>query len=93
MDPADVTKVMRQETDQWIKDAGNPLVVPVRKALFGHWEGNWIGYNSAADVALPGSQRKLGFFMYPQAETAEGKLDPYDPDTFSYQITAREIVA
>ena len=51
MDPADVTKVMRQETTEWIKDAGHPLVTPVRKALFGSWEGNWMGYNSASDFA------------------------------------------
>ena len=94
MDPADVTKVMRQETPEWIKDAGNPIVVPVRRALFGSWEGNWMGYSSAADVALPGArQGKLGFFMYPQAETASGALDPYAPDTFTYQITARELGA
>ena len=94
MDPADVTKVMRQETAQWIKDAGDPLVVPVRKALFGSWEGNWMGYNTASDIALPGAKQKtLGFFMYPQAETGDGVRDPYDPDSFSYQITAREIKA
>ena len=94
MDPADVTKVMRQETPEWIKDAGNPIVAPVRRALFGSWEGNWMGYNSASDVALPGArQGKLGFFMYPQAETAAGPRDPYAPDAFAYQITAREIAA
>ena len=94
MDPADVTKVMRQETADWIKDPGHPVVAPVRRALFGGWEGNWMGYNSASDVTLPGArQGKLGFFMYPQAETLAGPRDPYAPDTFSYQITAREIVA
>jgi transglutaminase-like putative cysteine protease len=94
MDPADVTKVMRQETPEWIKDAGHPLVAPVRRALFGGWEGNWMGYNSASDVALPGAkQGKLGFFMYPQAETPAGPRDPYGPDTFVYQIGAREIGA
>jgi hypothetical protein len=31
--------------------------------------------------------------MYPQAETAGGARDPYDPDSFSYQITAREVKA
>jgi transglutaminase-like putative cysteine protease len=92
MDPADVTKVMRQETPEWIKDAGHPIVAPVRKALFGSWEGNWMAYNSASDVTLPGAkQGKLGFFMYPQAETGDGMRDPYDPDSFSYQITAREV--
>jgi len=94
MDPADVTKVMRQETAEWIKDAGHPIVAPVRKALFGSWEGNWMGYNSASDVTLPGAkQARLGFFMYPQAESAAGARDPYDPDSFAYQITAREISA
>jgi transglutaminase-like putative cysteine protease len=94
MDPADVTKVMRQETAEWIKDPANPIVAPVRRALFGNWEGNWMGYNSASDVALPGAKRgKLGFFMYPQAETAAGTRDPYEPDSFSYQITARELKA
>ena len=94
MDPADVTKVMRQETTEWIKDAGHPLVTPVRKALFGSWEGNWMGYNSASDFALPGSDnKKLPFFMYPQAQTAAGLRDPYDPDAFAYQIAAREITA
>lgn len=94
MDPADVTKVMRQETPEWIKDAGHPLVAPVRKALFGSWEGNWMAYNSASNVALPGAgQGKLGFFMYPQAQTDAGARDPYDPDAFAYQITAREVAS
>ena len=94
MDPADVTKVMRQETTEWIKDAGHPLVTPVRKALFGSWEGNWMGYNTASDLTLPQSDnKKLPFFMYPQAQTAAGLRDPYDPDAFAYQITAREITA
>jgi len=94
MDPADVTKVMRQETAEWIKDAGHPLVAPVRRGLFGSWEGNWMGYNTASDVTLPGAkQGKLGFFMYPQAETGGSARDAYDPDSFAYQITAREIKA
>jgi len=29
--------------------------------------------------------------MYPQAETADGRLDSLDRDTFRYKITAREI--
>jgi hypothetical protein len=31
--------------------------------------------------------------MYPQAETAAGRLDCLDPDTFRYTITAREVSA
>jgi len=94
MDPADVAKVMRQETPQWIKSAKDPLIVPVNRHLFGGWEGNWIGFNMAHDVALPRAKgAKLGFFMYPVAEDAEGRFDSYDPDQFKYQITATEIKA
>jgi len=92
MDPADVGKVMRQETQEWIKDPAHPVVAPVKKALFGGWEGNWLAYNVAHDVALPNSSGpKLGFLMYPQAETAAGRVDPLAPDDFKYTITAREI--
>jgi transglutaminase-like putative cysteine protease len=92
MDPADVDKVMRQETSAWIKDAGDPLVVPVRRALFGGWEGNWMAYNTAADVTLPGATGgSLPFLMYPQAQSGAKRYDSYDPDNFKYTITAHEI--
>jgi len=43
-------------------------------------------------VLLPGSTLgRLGFFMYPQAENANGRYDPLDPDRFRYTITAREL--
>ncbi len=94
MDPADVAKVMRLETADWIKDTANPVVAPVNKALFGGWEGNWMAYNTAHDIALPNSKNeKLGFFMYPMAENAGGRFDPYAPDDFKFQITAKEIKA
>ena len=94
MDPADVAKVMRLETADWIKTTVNPVVAPVNKALFGGWEGNWMAYNTAHDVALPKSTgEKLGFLMYPMAENAAGRFDPYAPDDFKYQITAKEIKA
>ena len=94
MDPADVAKVMRLETPDWIKNTVNPLVAPVNKALFGGWEGNWMAYNTSHDVVLPRSTgEKLGFFMYPMAENADGRFDPYAPDDFKYQITAKEVKA
>ena len=94
MDPADVAKVMRMETPEWIKTTDNPVVAPVNQALFGGWEGNWLAWNMAHDVALPQANGpKLGFLMYPVAETAEERLDSYSPDAFKYQITAREIKA
>lgn len=91
-DPADVAKVMRQETAQWIKDTQHPVVAPVAKGLFGGWEGNWLAWNTAHDVKLPQSQGEaLGFFMYPVGEDAQGRLDSYAPDDFRYRITAREL--
>lgn len=91
MDPADVAKVMRQETGEWIKSVQHPLVAPVYRGLYGGWEGNWVGYNTAHDVSLPGSKLgKLGFLMYPVAEDAQGRFDSYAPDDFRYTIAARE---
>jgi transglutaminase-like putative cysteine protease len=94
MDPADVGKVAREETSESLK-VDHPVVQAVRPKLFGGWEGNWLAYNMAHDVALPNAavKRKLAFLMYPQAETAEGRLDSLDPDTFKYAITSRELKA
>ncbi len=69
VDAADVRKVVLEEppTNLPIND---PKVTAARKALFGSWETNWLAYNFAHDVALPGSDGpKLAFLMYPQAET------------------------
>lgn len=94
MDPADVAKVMRQETPEWIKTVQHPVVAPVYRGLYGGWEGNWVAYNTAHDVALPGSRfGKLGFLMYPVAEDAQGRFDSYTPDDFKYTIKARELKA
>jgi transglutaminase-like putative cysteine protease len=94
MDPADVAKVMRQETPIWIKSVSDPVVAPVYRGLYGGWEGNWVGFNMAHDVALPGARTgKLGFLMYPVAEDKQGRFDSYAPDDFKYQITAKEIKA
>jgi|RhiMetdeSRZDD1v2_1073273.scaffolds.fasta_scaffold24956_5 transglutaminase-like putative cysteine protease len=94
MDPADVTKVAREETSEWLK-VDHPLVQAVRPKLFGGWEGNWVAYNVAHDVALPNARvgGTLGFLMYPQAETAGERRDSLDPDSFKYTITSREIKA
>ncbi len=68
------------------------MVKKARARLFGSWEMNWMAYNFAHDVALPGSSGPpVGFLMYPQAETADGRLDSLDPDNFKYEITSREI--
>lgn len=91
MDPADVLKVMRAETDRWIKDPADPVVSQVNAALFGGWEGNWVGYNIAEDIVLAGSERRLPFLMYPQASVNGRVMDELDAKAFAYQITARAI--
>ena len=92
MDPADVAKVMRLETSEWLKSTAHPVVQPVYRGLMGGWEGNWLGWNTAHDVSLPGGKEgPLGFFMYPVAENEQGRFDSYAPDSFRYQITAREL--
>jgi transglutaminase-like putative cysteine protease len=91
VDPADVRKVALEEPPGNLP-LDHDAVRKARAALFGSWEMNWIGFNFAQDVALPGSaQGKLGFFMYPQGETSAGRLDCLDPDHFKYAITAREM--
>jgi transglutaminase-like putative cysteine protease len=91
VDPADVRKVVLEEKSQPIT-LDDPLVRAVRPKLFGAWEMNWIGYNCAHDLALPGGKGpRLGYLMYPQAETAQGRADSLDPENFQYSIRAREI--
>lgn len=93
VDPADVRKVVLEEPPANLA-LNDPKVVAARAALFGAWEGNWLAYNFAHDVALPGAKGPvLEFLMYPQAETAAGRLDCLDPDTFKYTITASELSA
>jgi transglutaminase-like putative cysteine protease len=90
VDPADVRKVMLEEDGG--KKIDDPMVVAARRRLFGSWEMNWLAYNTGADLSLPNSTRgKVGFLMYPQSETAEGRLDSLDPDNFKYTISSREI--
>ncbi|MEI7444855.1 MAG: transglutaminase domain-containing protein [Burkholderiales bacterium] len=95
MDPADVLKVMRQETADWIRDVKHPVVAPVNAGLYGGWEGNWVGWNTGHDVSLPGSRGKntLPFLMYPNGENATGRFDELAPDDFRYVISARELKA
>ena len=93
VDPADVRKVALEEPPGQLT-LEDPKVVAARKTLFGAWEMNWLAYNFAHDVELPGSAGpKVGFLMYPQAEVDGERLDSLDPDSFKYVIKAKEISA
>ncbi|HWF38117.1 MAG TPA: transglutaminase-like domain-containing protein [Candidatus Acidoferrales bacterium] len=93
VDPADVRKVVLEEPPG-NRPLSDDMVKRARARLFGSWEMNWIAFNFAHDVALPGSSgAPVGFLMYPQAETSKGRLDCLDPDNFKYEITSREVTS
>lgn len=93
VDPADVRKVVLEEPPG-NRPLSDEMVKAARERLFGSWEMNWMAFNFAHDVALPGSKSTaVPFLMYPQAETAEGRLDSLDPDNFKYEIQAKEILS
>jgi transglutaminase-like putative cysteine protease len=88
VDPADVRKVVLEEPPGTLA-LSDPKVVAARKRLFGGWEMNWLAYNTAHDVVLPGSKTKIPYLMYVNAETGGKVLDQLDPDAVKYSITAR----
>jgi len=92
VDPADVRKVMLEETKEGLP-ATDARVRAANAMLFGAWEMNWLGYNSAEDVRLPGSRQgaPIAFLMYPNGETAKGRLDSLDPATFRYAIRSKRV--
>ncbi len=93
VDPADVRKVVLEEPPG-NRPLDDEMVKNARKRLFGSWEMNWMAYNFAHDVALPGEAgAPLPFLMYPQAQTANGRLDSLDAANFQYEITSKEITA
>jgi transglutaminase-like putative cysteine protease len=93
VDPADVRKVVLEEPPG-NRSLDEDAVKTARAHLFGSWEMNWMAFNFAHDVVLPGSQGgPIGFLMYPQAETADGRLDCLDPDNFKYEVLAQEVSA
>jgi transglutaminase-like putative cysteine protease len=92
VDPADVRKVVLEERPGLTLQA--EAVAAVRRKLFGAWEMNWLAYNFAHDLRLPGSERApIPHFMYPQGENASGAFDSLDPASFAYTLTSREITA
>ncbi len=93
VDPADVRKVVLEEPPGKLA-LDDAKVIAARKRLFGSWEMNWLAYNYAHDVRLPGTQgAQVPYFMYPNGETANGRLDQLDPGAFRYTLTARELAA
>ena len=91
VDPADVRKVMLEEPPGH-RPIEDEVVRRTEARLFGSWEMNWVAFNFAHDVVLPGSTgRPLPFLMYPQAETADGRVNSLDAAGFRYSLSAREV--
>lgn len=91
VDPADVRKVVLEEKPEGLP-LSDPIVKKARAKLFGSWEMNWLPFNYAHDLKLPKAAGvAIPFLMYPQAETAEGRKDSLEPETFRYTMSAREL--
>jgi transglutaminase-like putative cysteine protease len=91
MDPADVRKVILEESPGNLA-VDDERVLAAKQTLFGSWETNWMAYNAADSLMLPGAKRgNASFLMYPEAETVLGRLDCLDPGTFQYTITSAEV--
>lgn len=90
VDPADVRKVVLEEKLQ----LADPRVVALRERLFGNWEMNWVGFNTARDFELaPPASEPLPYLMYPYAEFGNTRLDGREPEHFDFRLTSRELPA
>jgi transglutaminase-like putative cysteine protease len=86
-DPADVRKVVLEEEPNGTLQSQPARLA--RERLFGAWEMNWVAFNDAHDVRLPGSRGDLlPYFMYPQAEVGGARRNSLDPTRFRYSIAA-----
>ncbi|HTT69861.1 MAG TPA: hypothetical protein VMG32_01455 [Anaeromyxobacteraceae bacterium] len=84
-DPADVGKVILEEEGDKARD--DPMPRAALRRLSGSWEMNWMAFDHAHDLLLPGSTRgRIAFLTHPQAETASDRIDRIDPEHFRYQI-------
>lgn len=92
VDPADARKMVLEEEGRIIP-IDYPKVLESRGKLFGYWPMNWVSFNTAGDWQLPVVGDSLNFFMYPDAQTAAGKPDSLEPQSFRYKMTSREIIA
>lgn len=85
VNPADLRQAVIAE--KLAADDGRLAVL--KKLLFGFWEMNWIGLNTALEVTPHDSRsRPLPFLATPHVETADGVLDTADGERFAVSIKA-----
>ncbi len=90
VDPADVRKAVLEEG----LALSDPRIAALRKRLFGYWEMNWVGFNTARDFELsPRARGPLPYFMYPYAEVGPVRLDGREPEAFRFRLGSRELEA
>ena len=91
VDPADVRKAVLEEK----LPVDSPPIVQLANELFGSWEGNWGGYNSANGITLADAPRSpsFPFLMYPCAMSDKSSPNCLDAGKFAYRITSAEITA
>lgn len=90
VNPADLRQAVIAE--KLAPDDGKLAVL--KKLLFGFWEMNWVGLNTALEVTPRGSNsRPLPFLATPHVETADGTLDTADTDRFHVSIKASRNLA
>ncbi len=91
VDPADVRKVVLEEK----LPVDSPPVIALANELFGGWEANWGGYNSATGIALPEAPRdpNFHFMMYPCAMGETTLANCLDAANFRYRIESTAITA
>ncbi len=88
VDPADVRKAVLEAK----LAPDDPQIIALRQRLFGYWEMNWVGFNTARDFELtPRTRNPLPYLMYPYAEFGETTLDGRDPARFDFTLNSVEI--
>jgi transglutaminase-like putative cysteine protease len=88
VNPSDVRQAIADEgLSQY-----DPRLTVLKKLLFGFWEMNWVGFNSAQDVILQGAAGgSLPFLIDPVVETPDGRSDDPESGYFSYSIRAERV--
>ena len=88
VNPSDVRQAIAEENlSQY-----DPRLTVLKKLLFGFWEMNWVGFNSAQDVTLQGTAGgSLPYLIDPVVETQTGRFDNPESGYFSYSIRAERV--
>lgn len=88
VDPSDVRRTIAMEG----LDHRDPKLVAMKRILFGVWEMNWMAYNVAEDLILPGSNIALSFFAQPQLIANETATPLPNGELAQLKIQARQLL-